>query len=503
MSTNQENLVKDNLNVTNSNEYQESLSTEVLDKYRARGYNEILLPKTAEKRNSNLKDYFTLWMGNLHNIPNYASVGGFLFLGLAPINVMLALIIGAITVGVLFAVQGRFGSKYGLPFSMHLRSAYGEIGAKLPGTLRGIIAAIGWFGLQTYVGSQALLILVAKIWPGVLDIGGDTMILGISIPGLIMFALFWLLNVVLGMGETDFLNKFNTILTVLIYVLFLAMAFWGLRVGGGFGNILGYAAEGSASTPTMLGYLLVINAVLGFWAAPVASVSDNTQNATSTEAQMKGQILGVVVGYLVFAVTSMTILIGATVHYGMEQWDVLEIINRWDSLPAILFATLVLLLITINSNVVANLNPSGFQLAALFPNKLDKKKGVILAATVGAIILPWKLMENPDSIYSFLNAVGAALGPIVGVMLYQYYVIDKQEVDIDQLLYDLNDKETKNKYRGTNMNAIIATLVGVVVALIGNFIPALSLLSQLSWISGFFAAVASYALLMKFRTEEN
>ena len=503
MSSNQENLLKNNLDEVKTNGYQEKLTKENLDKYRARGYSEVLLPKTTEKRNSSLKDYFTLWMGNLHNIPNYASVGGFLVLGLAPINVMLALIVGAITVGILFAYQGKFGSKYGLPFSMHLRSAYGERGAKLPGTLRGIIAAIGWFGLQTYVGSQALLILVAEIWPGILEIGGDTMLLGISIPGLIMFILFWLLNVVLGMGETDFLNKFNTILTVLIYVLFVAMAFWGLRVGGGFGNILSYAADSSVSTPTILGYLLVINAVLGFWAAPVASVSDNTQNAESTDAQMKGQIIGVVVGYLVFAVTSMTILIGATIHYGVEQWDVLEIINRWDSLPAIFFATLVLLLITINSNVVANLNPSGFQLAALFPGKIDKKKGVILAAVVGAVILPWKLMENPDSIYSFLNAVGAALGPIVGVMLYHYYVIDEQEVDLDELLYDLNDKDSKNKYRGTNVNAIVATLIGMAVALIGNFIPALSLLSQLSWISGFIAAVVSYALLMKFRSEEN
>ncbi len=404
MSINVENLVE-----VKTNGHQENITDEDLDKYRARGYNEVLLPKTTEKRNSSVRDYFTLWMGNLHNIPNYASVGGFLVLGLTPINIMLALIIGAIVLGVLFAYQGKFGSKYGLPFSMHLRSAYGERGAKLPGTLRGIIAAIGWFGLQTYVGSQALLILVAEIWPGILEVGGDTMILGISIPGLIMFMLFWLLNVVLGMGETDFLNKFNTILTVLIYVLFIAMAFWGLRVGGGIGNILNYAAEGSASTPTILGYLLVINAVLGFWAAPVSSVSDNTQNAESTNVQMKGQIIGVVVGYLVFAVTSMAILIGATIYYSMEQWDVLEIINRWDSLPAILFATLVLLLITINSNVVANLNPAGFQLAALFPDKFNKQRGVIAAAVVGAVILPWRLMENPDSIYSFFKCCWSSL----------------------------------------------------------------------------------------------
>ncbi|MDR2276932.1 MAG: cytosine permease, partial [Vagococcus sp.] len=46
---------------------------------RKRGYNEDLLPKTEDKRNMSAKNYFTLWMGSIHNIPNYTAVGGFLF----------------------------------------------------------------------------------------------------------------------------------------------------------------------------------------------------------------------------------------------------------------------------------------------------------------------------------------------------------------------------------------------------------------------------------------
>ena len=48
------------------------------------------------------------------------------------------------------------GSKYGIPFAMHLQSTSGSLGAKLPGFLRGCVAAIAWFGLQTFTGSLAL-----------------------------------------------------------------------------------------------------------------------------------------------------------------------------------------------------------------------------------------------------------------------------------------------------------------------------------------------------------
>lgn len=474
------------------------LTPEQIERFMTKGYeNRDILPKPSETRNMETINFFTLWMGNLHNIPNYASVGGFIVLGIAPFNIMLALIMGAVLVGLLMGLNGIIGSKYGIPFSMHLRSAYGETGAKLPGFLRGIVTAIGWFGLQTYAGSQAMLILVAQIWPGVMTIGGDTQILGISIPGLIMFLIFWAVNVAIGLTGGEFLNKFNNILTILIYVLFIGMAIWGVRVAGGFGNILNYQSSSEVTPPNvMFSYLLVMNAVLAFWSAPTASVSDFTQNASSTKSQKVGQGVGVIFGYVIFAFTSMSILIGASIHYGTEHWDILTIINNWDSLPAIVFASLTLLLITVNSNAVANVIPASFQLNALFPRQLNYKKGVWIASIIGLVIMPWKLMENPDSIYTFLNAIGAVLGPVLGVLVYQFFVVDKQEIELDELYFNLNTDEG-SRYKGINVNAYIATLVAVILSLVGNFIPSLSILSQLSWIVGFLTAVILYSLLTK------
>lgn len=318
--------------------------------YQQRGYSEDLLPKTETQRNWKAFNYFTLWMGSVHNVPNYVMVGGFFILGLSTFNIMLAIIISALFIAAAMVMNGAAGSKYGVPFAMILRGSYGVRGALFPGLLRGGIAAIMWFGLQCYAGSLAFLILIGKIWPGFLTLGGDFKLLGLSLPGLITFLIFWIINVGIGFGGGKVLNKFTAILNPCIYIVFGGMAIWAISLVG-IGPILDYLPSGvqKAEHSGFL-FLVVINAVVAVWAAPAVSASDFTQNAHSFRAQALGQTLGLIVAYILFAVASVCIIAGASIHYGMDTWNVLDIVQRWDSLFASFFAVLVILMTTISTN---------------------------------------------------------------------------------------------------------------------------------------------------------
>lgn len=475
------------------------ISQEEIEKFKSRGYtNEDILPKPQEKRNMGAMNYFTLWMGSVHNIPNYAAVGGFLFLGLSPINVIFALVLSALAVALFMTFNGVAGSKYGIPFAMHLRSTYGDIGAKLPGFLRGCVAAIAWFGLQNFTGSLALTILISKIWPGFATLGGNTQILGISIPGLIAFTIFWAVNVLIGIGGGGFLNKFTAILSPLIYIVFGGMTIWAINAAGGLGPIFSYDTSSATSNinPIFI-YLMIMNSVLAVWAAPGASVADFTQNSKSTKDQMIGQTASLVVAYTIFAFCSICILIGGSIHYGVNEWNVLNIVEKWDSLPAIVLSMLVFLLTTISTNATGNIIPAAYQLTALFPKKLNYRKGVMIAGVISFLIMPWKLMENADSIYIFLNAIGAMLGPVAGVMVAHFYFIKKQTITLDKLYFDPQVKDQVNDYRGLNKSAYIATILGLVISLVGQFVPSLKAVSDISWFVGFASAFAIYLLLTK------
>lgn len=483
----------------------EDFDYEDVEHFKERGYeNEEILPKPKEKRNTDAKNFFTLWMGSIHNIPNYAAVGGFLLLGLTAFEVMLAILISGIIVALFMSYNGRAGASYGIPFSMHLRSTYGNIGAKLPGFLRGVIAAIAWFGLQTYTGSAALHILIGEIWPGYLGIGGGAEILGITIPALITFLLFTVMNLAIGFGGGDILNKFTGILTPIIYIVFGGMTIWAINVGGGLQNIMTYSLDVGTNYSTFFGMLMIISSVLAVWAAPGVSVSDFTQNATSNKDQTKGQISGLTVGYIVFAFMSVVVLIGGSIHFGVQENDVLDIINKWDSLPAIGISTIVFLGTTISTNATANIIPAAYQLSALWPKKINYRRGVIIAGIASVLIQPWRFIGDGGAIITFLNLIGALLGPVAGVMIAHYFFVKKRYIDLDALYLNEGTEEgKKSKYYGLNVNAYIATIGALVIVIAGQFIPALSVFADISWISGFLIAMILYVLLVRFWPQEN
>lgn len=477
------------------------VTQEQLNKYRERGYkNEDILPKTAEKRDTSALNYFTLWMGSIHNIPNYAAVVGYLLLGLSPLNVIIGLTLSGLAVALFMVLNGRAGAKYGIPFAMHLRSTYGDIGAKLPGFLRGCVAAIAWFGVQTYTGAAALTILIGKIWPGFLNIGDGAIILGISVPVLISFLVFWLANVAIGLGGGGILNKFTAILSPIIYVVFGGMTIWAINVGGGIGNILTHSMPGVSSINPIFGYLIIIASVLGVWAAPGVSVSDFTQNAKSQKDQTIGQIGSLFVGYLIFAFMAVIIIIGGTIHFNAAPTSgngVLDFINQWDSLPAIILTTSVFLMTTISTNATGNILPAGYQLAALFPKSIDYRKGVWIASIVSVLIMPWRFMADGSAIISFLNIIGALLGPVAGVMIAHYFFVNNRKIILDDLYYDEANAKTDSIYKGINHKAYIATIAGLVISLLGQIIPSLSIISDIAWIAGFAVAFVIYYVLAK------
>ena len=440
--------------------------------FQQRGYSEDLLPKTQSQRTWKTFNYFTLWMGSVHNVPNYVMVGGFFILGLSTLSIMLAIILSAFFIAAVMVLNGAAGSKYGVPFAMILRASYGVRGALFPGLLRGGIAAIMWFGLQCYAGSLACLILIGKIWPGFLTLGGDFTLLGLSLPGLITFLLFWLVNVGIGFGGGKVLNKFTAILNPCIYIVFGGMAIWAISLVG-IGPIFDYIPGGiqKAENSGFL-FLVVINAVVAVWAAPAVSASDFTQNAHSFREQALGQTLGLVVAYILFAVAGVCIIAGASIHYGADTWNVLDI-----------------LMTTISTNATGNIIPAGYQIAAIAPTKLTYKNGVLIASIISLLICPWKLMENQDSIYLFLDIIGGMLGPVIGVMMAHYFVVMRGQINLDELYTAPGDYKYYDN--GFNLTAFSVTLVAVMEPL-----------SRVSWFVGVIVAFAAYALLKKRTTAE-
>lgn len=244
----------------------------------------------------------------------------------------------------------------------------------------------------------------------------------------------------------------------------------------------------------------MINAVVAVWAAPAVSASDFTQNAHSFREQALGQTLGLVVVYILFAVAGVCIIAGASIHYGADT----ERAGYCSALGqpgfASFFAVLVILMTTISTNATGNIIPAGYQIAAIAPTKLTYKNGVLIASIISLLICPWKLMENQDSIYLFLDIIGGMLGPVIGVMMAHYFVVMRGQINLDELYTAPGDYKYYDN--GFNLTAFSVTLVAVILSLGGKFIHFMEPLSRVSWFVGVIVAFAAYALLKKRTTAE-
>lgn len=451
------------------------------------------MPIELENRKWGMGNYFTLWMGSVHNVPAYITIGGFFALGLSVGQVFWSIILASVILGAILSIGGHAGTKYGIPTTMLLKTSFGTRGSIVPGVIRGVIAAIMWFGFQTYAGSLAVTILIGKLWPKYLTLGGDWNFFGLSLPGIISFLLFWAVNVMFVYGGMGILGRFTNILSPIIYIVFGGMAIWAINIAGGITPILHYVPKGIKGNELLV-FLGCVSALLATWAAPAVSISDFTREARSQKGQTVGQIAGILLSYLLFAFASIAIIIGSEIAFGTPIWNVLDVVEKFDSKFAIAVSVLTICLTTLSVNITGNIVPAGFQLATLFPKKLTFKTGAFIAAVAGIIIMPWKLMESSTSIFLFLGIIGGLLSPVLGIMLSHYFVVAKKHIDLNGLYSSSNTYRYRN---GFNMQAIITLIIAGGISLIGQFVHVLKPLYDMSFFTGTIIAFVLYSLIAK------
>src|SRR3954454_8838737 len=139
-------------------------------------YNEDLAPVPIARRNWTTYNYAALWVGMAHCIPTYMLASGLIGKGMNWWQALLTILIGNSIVLVPILLNSHPGTKYGIPFPVFARASYGTYGSNLPALMRALVAC-GWFGINAWIGGEALNTLFASLipnWNGLLGgpIGG-------------------------------------------------------------------------------------------------------------------------------------------------------------------------------------------------------------------------------------------------------------------------------------------------------------------------------------------
>jgi NCS1 family nucleobase:cation symporter-1 len=461
--------------------------------------NRDIAPVPASERNWQAVSFFALWVGMAVNIPSYMIAASLIDGGMSWQQAMWTVLLGNLIVLVPMALSGHAGTKYGIPFPAFARASFGIQGAHIPAMLRAIVAC-GWFGIQTWIGGAAIYTIVLILFPGVAN--APTMMpawVGVSLVQFSCFMLFWVMNIWLIWKGIESIRVLEHIAAPFLLICGLALLVWAYQTADGFGPMLT-----SSSRLDSAGFWALfwpsLTAMVGFWATLTLNISDFTRYASSQRAQVLGQLSGLPTTMALFAFIGVAVTSATIVIFGEAIWDPVLLVQRFDSPVIVFFSMIAVVIATITTNVAANVVGPANAFANLAPSRIDFKRGGYITGVIGILMMPWKLLADPSGyIFTWLIGYSALLGPVIGIILTDYFIIRKTNLDITDLY------RRDGRYAGVNGKAIVALLLGVIPNLPG-FLHQIGIIEtdgfvvglyNYAWFTGLAIAAIVYGLLMR------
>jgi NCS1 family nucleobase:cation symporter-1 len=466
--------------------------------------NSELAPVPIGKRTWSTYSYAAIWMGMSHNITTYLLASGLIVLGMGWLQAFLTITIANLLVLVPMLLNSHAGTKYGIPFPVFARAFYGVRGANLAAILRALVAC-GWFGIQTWIGAQAIYTIVGRLagggWTGAASWGGQPWTMWVS------FAAFWLVQMALIWRGINTLRRFQNWAAPLVTLAFAALLAYMLVQAGGIGPILhqnGSLGWGGKFWPVFWPSLM---GMIAYWATLSLNMPDFTRFSRGQRQQVWGQILGLPTTMSFMAIVSIIVTSAAVTVYHQTIWDPVQLTTKFSSATVVIVCLIMLILSTMSVNVAANVVSPSYDFSNAVPRFVSFRTGGLITGVIGIAIQPWRLLADPHIyIDTWLGFYGGILGAVAGVLIAGYWIRSRGSLDLPALY----TRDGPYWYTGGwNWRAAIATVIGAVLAVGGAYtapgtsgpfpaaglIPALKVLYDYSWVVGLAAGMLVYLVL--------
>lgn len=433
----------------------------------APGVEETLYPKKAKDRTMGPIPYMFMWIGDGVNLGNMTLGGSMIIAGVATLNIFQTFAAAIIAIGIIslvFTLNDRMGYRTGVPYVMQLRMSFGEKGSVISSLLRGI-PAIVWYGFQSWVGGTALNEILKVFTGGAFD--------NIAI----CFVVLQLVQIVLSMYGFHAIKWVETLISVVLMVAFVYV--FGLLLA----NYSDVIAQKWVYTKGTWGleFWAFIMVLMGNYAAIFLSAADYSRELKPGYGDVKRGLFyfsPIVIAY------GAVIVIGAMLASATGNSNpvkALAIVFNNDFVTVFVSAFIVMGAIAVN--MVANIIAPTYVIQLL--TKIKYKPAVVITGLLGLCSFPWVLVQDSSSagLATFILIYSAFLGPIVAIILVEYYILRKQKVNVVDLY------RADGPFAGYNPAAITAMLIGAAAAFT---------LVDLAWIIGLVVGGLSYYLLTKY-----
>lgn len=452
-------------------------------------YNEDLAP--AKERRWGAFSIFNVWTSDVHSLWGYYLAASLFLLCGSFLNFLIAIGISSLIIFAIMNLVGYAGVKTGVPYPVLARASFGVWGANIPALVRAIVACF-WYGAQTAAASWAIVALLTRS-DAIMEFHQTTPLLGHSALDVICFLVVWALQLLIIQNGMETVRKFQDWAGPAVWIAMLVLSIGLCIKAGGFSFTHGIPQDvllektkdaGVPGTPGSLSALMAVGATwITYFAALYLNFCDFARYAPNKAVVRKGNLWGLPVNLILFSLVAGVTTIAAYQVYGEVLLHPEQISAKFDSWFLALLAAMTFAVATLGINVVANFVSPAFDFSNVFPQKISFKGGGYITAIIALLLYPFAPWEGNAAV--FVGAIGAVMGPLLGIILVDYYLIAKGRINVE----DLYREDGVYKYRGGwNPAALIATIIG---ALFSSILPNFTQLLPSWWgIYGWFFGVA-------------
>lgn len=466
--------------------------------------NEDLKPITAPKRIWHAYDFFSLWVGLIVCVATYYMAGGLVEQGMSWTQGIFTVFLANFIVLFPCILSGIAGTRYGIPFSVLARAAFGVRGSILPAILRGVVAC-GWFAIQTWVGGSALHMATQTLCAGGQWSSSPVVeALGITAVEFGCFAAFWTVQLAIMLKGMEGIRKLESFSAPILIAMTVALLLWAYNAAGGFGPML--SAPSLLATPHQFWSVFIpaLTANTSAWATLSLNMSDFTRFAVSQRAQIVGQTLGLPITMTLFTFVGLAVTSATVVIFGRPISDPVALLGELKGVIPVVIALLGVTLATLTTNLAANVVGPCNALTAINPKRFNFSNAAVFLGLTAFLLKPWNLVSSSTAFFNWLIGYSVFIAPVAAIMLVDFHLLRRGRLNIDAL-YSLSSTARYYYNKGWNPIAVLALVAGIVPTLPGllnsvSGLPIPLMAAQIynaSWFVGFFVGGLVYFVGMR------
>ncbi|MFC1430378.1 NCS1 family nucleobase:cation symporter-1 [Streptacidiphilus sp. N1-3] len=452
-------------------------------------HNSDLAP--AEERNWKVFDLFAMWMSDVHNLGNYTFAAGLLVLGMSAWQIFSSLLLGFVIIYFGMNLMGRIGQTTGVPFPVVARISFGVWGANIPALIRAVIAVM-WYGIQTYLASVAVDVLLLTAAPSLTSWTHHSF-LGLNALGWVSFLVLWVAQALIISRGMESVRKFQDFCGPAIWLVMVALAIWILSKAH-WSIPLTTSLKHVSTGEQVRQWFGAVGLILSTYGTLMLNFCDFSRFAPDRKTVKRGNFWGLPINSTAFALLSVVVTAGSLKVFGRAITDPAELIAKVGNTAVLVIGALTFAVATMGVNIVANFVSPAYDLANVWPKRITFKRGGMISTVAALVVLPWNLFSNPTVVNYFLGGLGAFLGPLFGIMIVDYYLVKRRAVDVAQLFSA--DESSPYYYRkGFNPKAVAVFVPTAAISAVIALVPAFSQAAPYSWFVGTAASALLYRLV--------